>query len=641
MREKLLLAALLTAVLALSCSKSEEGLSKKEAGKRYITIEAALAEVGANPSTKTAIQSDGSVFWNPGEAISIFYAQGTDGGSKFVSTNTEPVAVASFSGNIGVITGSGEVTPEQTSFWGVYPYAEDISCNGSSITMTLPSAQVSGAGTVSDGQLPTMGRSEGLRIPFYNICGGIKFTLTRSDIVKVVFSARGDETLAGTMNVGFGENNRPQINSIAGDENEITVTPQTGDAFIAGTTYYAVLPPVLLSQGVDVSFFTPTKVGTYTNSNSIQINRSGFKKLENKDSGIEFRDIVADLSSNGTANCYIVSNNGSYKFKAVKGNTNTSVGDVKGVKVLWESYGTSETITAGSLIKADVSYSNNYITFSTGKKHKRGNAVIAAYSDADCSAGNVLWSWHIWLADQPQEVIYSNSAGTMMDRNLGASSATPGDVHALGLMYQWGRKDPFMGMAAISGSTLAKSSITWPSVVTSNSSNGTIAYAVSHPTTFIKCNSSNNDWYYTGSSSSENTRWQISSKDKGLYDPCPAGWRVPDGGYSGVWAKAAGTPGFYVGGPWVSSNRGVDFGAGNGHSTSHQFGSATTIWYPGAGYLSYDSGSMSNAGNGGLYWSCTPDGDDIYCLYFNDGGGVGLTPSSYRANAFSVRCIKE
>ena len=32
-----------------------------------------------------------------------------------------------------------------------------------------------------------------------------------------------------------------------------------------------------------------------------------------------------------------------------------------------------------------------------------------------------------------------------MDRNLGALSATPNDAKALGLFYQWGRKDPSMG----------------------------------------------------------------------------------------------------------------------------------------------------------------------------------------------------
>ena len=109
----------------------------------------------------------------------------------------------------------------------------------------------------------------------------------------------------------------------------------------------------------------------------------------------------------------------------------------------------------------------------------------------------------------------------MMDRNLGATSATPGDVGALGLLYQWGRKDPFLGSSSNSSSATAKSTIKWPSAVSSNSSNGTIEYATAHPTTLIKYNGSNYDWYYTGSSSNDNTRWTTSSSNKSIYDPCP------------------------------------------------------------------------------------------------------------------------
>ena len=83
------------------------------------------------------------------------------------------------------------------------------------------------------------------------------------------------------------------------------------------------------------------------------------------------------------------------------------------------------------------------IHFTTGDME--GNALIAL-----CNAdGDILWSWHIWFTDDPRGQEYYNNAGTMMDRNLGATSATPGDVGALGLLYQWGRKDPFLGSSSI------------------------------------------------------------------------------------------------------------------------------------------------------------------------------------------------
>ena len=234
------------------------------------------------------------------------------------------------------------------------------------------------------------------------------------------------------------------------------------------------------------------------------------------------------LSSPESANSYIISEPGFYTLETVKGNSSESVGRVVSVAVLWESFGTSTTPRVGDLIKK-VAYNNGYLYFQTADTFREGNAVIAA-KDAN---GRILWSWHIWLTDQPQGQEYFNNAGTMMDRNLGATSATPGDVGALGLLYQWGRKDPFLGSSSISSSTLAKSTIAWPSPVSSNSSNGTIEYATAHPTTFITHNSSNCDWYYTGSESTDNTRWTTSDKAKSIYDPCPAGWRVPDGGNNG------------------------------------------------------------------------------------------------------------
>ena len=49
------------------------------------------------------------------------------------------------------------------------------------------------------------------------------------------------------------------------------------------------------------------------------------------------------LSDKGTANSYIVSQKGSYKFNTVKGNSSESVGVVASAEVLWVSFGTDVT----------------------------------------------------------------------------------------------------------------------------------------------------------------------------------------------------------------------------------------------------------------------------------------------------------
>ena len=332
---------------------------------------------------------------------------------------------------------------------------------------------------------------------------------------------------------------------------------------------------------------------------------------------------ATDLSSSASANCYIVSNAGLYKFKTVKGNSSESVGNVASAAILWETFGTSETPACLDLIKA-VDYENGYLAFQTAGTFKEGNAVIAA-KDAN---GNILWSWHIWLTDQPQGQVYYNDAGTMMDRNLGATSATPGDVGALGLLYQWGRKDPFLGSSYISSNTSANSTLTWPSSVSSDSSTGTIAYATAHPTTFITYNSSNNDWYYTGSSSTDNTRWTTSESNKSIYDPCPSGWRVPD-----VWSKACGSRSHFEGYPYDSTNEGMNF--------SGKFGADQTIWYPASGSRIGSGGSLHDVGRIGSYWSASPDDYYAYCLSFDTNGNGSPSSYSYRAGCYPVRCLQE
>ena len=329
---------------------------------------------------------------------------------------------------------------------------------------------------------------------------------------------------------------------------------------------------------------------------------------------------ATDLSSSASANCYMISNSGLYKFKTVKGNSDISVGNVASASILWETFGTSTSPEYFDLVSG-FCYKDGYIAFQTADAFKEGNAVIAA-KDAD---GNILWSWHIWFTDQPQAQVYNNNAGTMMDRNLGATSANPGATSALGLLYQWGRKDPFLGSSSIWGDNEAKSTIAWPSTVSSDSSNGTIEYATAHPTTFITYNRKNYDWYYTGDSSTDNTRWTTSETAKSIYDPCPAGWRVPDGDSNGIWSKAG-----FDDTTYDSTNQGMSF----------SISSPSTTWYPVSGYRDYSDGSLSYVGFNGYYWSASPFNNGSYSLAFNLNGYVSPSYNESRASGFSVRCLQ-
>ena len=341
---------------------------------------------------------------------------------------------------------------------------------------------------------------------------------------------------------------------------------------------------------------------------------------------LEKGSVGISLAGNGSAsgqpaNCYIVSESGTYSFPTVKGNSTVSVGPVASAAVLWESFGTSVTPSVGDLIKT-VSYEDGTITFRTADTFKEGNAVIAA---KDVS-GMIRWSWHIWLTDQPQAQVYNNNAGTMMDRNLGATSAKPGDAGALGLLYQWGRKDPFLGSSSINSRTVAKSTITWPSPVSTNSSRGTESYVTANPTTFVYASSSPYDWHY---SSRDNTLWTTSGKSKSIYDPCPPGWRVPDGGSNGVWAKAG-----FDNTTYDSKNEGMSF----------RISSPSNAWYPASGYRHGMDGVLYGVGFHGYYRSASPGGngsDRAYSLLFSDDGTFNPSYNGFRSSGYSVRCVRE
>lgn len=339
---------------------------------------------------------------------------------------------------------------------------------------------------------------------------------------------------------------------------------------------------------------------------------------------------VKDLSKAGGANCYIVSKSGPYKFSInYKGNYYESAPYNCTAEVLWESYGTTETPPVGALIVPEsLRIENGFLFFEAPDSFNEGNAIVALKN----SSGTIVWSWHLWFVqDEIKEHIYANGAGTVMDRNLGATSATPDDVEAFGLIYQWGRKDPFLGRGDLNTYQRAKASKSIPAPVECTASTGTRNYSIQNPTTFIKESSDpsyRHDWIY----SSEKTATDRWGENKTMADPCPAGWKVPKGGPDGLWGKA----GF--------DTYGYDYAYSHGRTFSTQVIGDEVAYYPESGnYLGTRTDYMSSIYQGN-YWSINNDGYRyelrVYTFEVADSGAdsdMTLNP----IYGLPVRCVKE
>ncbi len=157
-----------------------------------------------------------------------------------------------------------------------------------------------------------------------------------------------------------------------------------------------------------------------------------------------------------------------------------------------------------------------------------GNAIIAARLNNE-----ILWSWHIWVTDyDPKEEKGQRQNGNyvFMDRNLGALNLERGSIITNGMLYQWGRKDPFPGSRSISEGlerdifNINNEPVDISKVLVTETYN--LSNALRNPTTFYY--HEYGDWLSTNYSYINNNLWSKEDGTKGVFDPCPKGWRIPN-----------------------------------------------------------------------------------------------------------------
>jgi len=355
-----------------------------------------------------------------------------------------------------------------------------------------------------------------------------------------------------------------------------------------------------------------------------------------------------------------------------------------GVKFLWTDNENGMT-RAGVVSDVHVQGKGDDAVLLVRPGAAEGNAVVAVTVGDD-----IKWSWHIWNTAYDPTVggTYDHTSTgtasamypgrgrthTFMDRNLGALNATPGDVGAIGLMYQWGRKDAFWssnvwantnphaydagGRAFNERRFDVVTNVNVPTGLAGNSVNN-LNYAVENPSTYLFSSIDHTaanggvgqDWYTVGydRSKQNTTLWAVVDGSfnvtKQLYDPCPNGYRVHENGsYSGI-TYIAGAYAF----PWSGTYKGR-MGSYNlitgvsdwTHPTSGPGASNNVGYYPASGNRNSFTGAFTNVGTAGFVWSSThvdvASGAASYALHINP-TTLNFSSTNGRARGLPVRCI--
>lgn len=379
-----------------------------------------------------------------------------------------------------------------------------------------------------------------------------------------------------------------------------------------------------------------------------------------------------DLSADEMANCYIVQEPGVYRFRA-DNQFNLGAGlpvppeiHPDSAKLVWQTVKSS--ITSVNLIETA---GEPFIKFEVAEAS--GNAVIAAVD----SSGKIVWSWHIWMPEAEVGSVATSTGYDVMTLNLGAVNNTPGDALSYGMLYQWGRKDPFPAAATLTGDVNTLSAPMYdidnePVLLTNSSwfsnTNNNIAYSIENPTVCLSNYSQyavSRDWL----AKSDDTLWgnpkgynpdggenKFPNKgQKTCYDPSPAGWRVAP---ADAFSDFTSTGGY----AWDFNDFKVKDVNGDGvvNIDDYNFGwhfmvnDKDALYFPAAarfdGSYAMLMGSMS--GLWGNYWSNSPNSavaGGAFCgLSFqvkgqNGEDWISVSPSgsASKADAYSIRCVRD
>lgn len=389
------------------------------------------------------------------------------------------------------------------TFFAYYPYSANAGDDYTKVPFTIPSTQTqAGKGDLSHitaydllystaesmwngnngtniGKVIDFSFNHALSVLAISVSS--EFNAQEVSRIRVAFADKNEKLSVskGTLNVGTGEIN------VEEGSNEMVLNVQPMVLLSAEpSTFYMLITPGHASKEYSVYATINGKeielAKRTINPNGIAVSAKAELSLSQTEEIA--KDSFEDLSSVETANTYLISKAGKYKFNAqLKGNgaIPAALSDVvasyeivpKSALVLW--YNTLQTsnnwVDASPVDVSSVALgADGYVRFSTPETFVPGNAVIAVFAEEGVTYDSItadenkiinnatlLWSWTIWAADgyDPEATAVNADGKLFMDRNLGAPISGVGSkgeyepAYAVGNYYQWGRKDPFPSIA--------------------------------------------------------------------------------------------------------------------------------------------------------------------------------------------------
>lgn len=209
------------ALAVVACLKEKSPSDAPDAVDSELNEVVFTAAFGESPTTKTQL-SGKSVLWSAGDEIKILW----DGGSTMARAD-KAGATANFPATIGAAS----------EYYAVYPSSASVSFSSGTLTVGVPSEQ---NGAFEDANI-ALAKTSAQSMVFKNLCALGKFTLTRSDVARIVFRGHENAPLAGWAAISFDAAGAPCASSVASPVDSIVITP-TGNAFTPGDYYFASIP---------------------------------------------------------------------------------------------------------------------------------------------------------------------------------------------------------------------------------------------------------------------------------------------------------------------------------------------------------------------------------------------------------------